>query len=64
MLVLLMRYYLYFIDNNHDLDVDLIFFNVVQFDCAHFNNILKVKINGKGQGQCVLSARARKSNYA
>ena len=33
-----MRYHLYFIDN-HDLGVDLIFFNIVQFNCAHFNYI-------------------------
>ena len=37
MLCLLMRYYLYCTDNNHDLDV--IFLNVVQFDCAHLNFI-------------------------
>ena len=34
---LLMRYYLYCTDNNHDLDVGLMYFNVVQFDCAHLN---------------------------
>ena len=27
-------------------------FNVVQFDCAHFE--LKVKVHDKSQGQCVL----------
>ena len=32
---LLMRYSLHCTDNNHDLDVDLMFLNVVQFDCAH-----------------------------
>ena len=54
MLGLPMRYYLYCTDNNHDLDVDLMFLNVVQFDCA--------------QSQCMLSraltARAEKSNTA
>jgi len=39
-----MRYYLYFIDTNHDLDVDLMCLNVVQFECAHLNY-------SKGQGQ-------------
>ena len=39
MLGLLMCYYLYFIDNNHDLDVDLMYLNFVQFDCAHLNYI-------------------------
>ena len=39
-----MRYYLYCTDNNHDLHVDLMFLNVVQFDCAHFNYT-------EGQGQ-------------
>ena len=29
-----MRYYLYCLDNNHDLDVDLMFLTVVQFECA------------------------------
>ena len=37
MLGLLMRYYLYCTDNNHDLDFDLMFLNVVKFDCAHLN---------------------------
>ena len=32
-----MRYYVYCTDNNHDLDVDLMFLNVFQFDCAHLN---------------------------
>ena len=44
MLGLLMRYYLYCTDNNHDLDFDLMFLNVVQFDCAHLNYT-------EGQGQ-------------
>ena len=44
MLGLLMRYCLYCTDNNHDLDVDLMFLNVIQFDCAHLNYM-------KGQGQ-------------
>ena len=44
MLGLLMRYYLYCTDNNHDLDVDLMFLNVFLFDCAHLNYI-------DGQGQ-------------
>ena len=35
MLCLLMRYYRYFIDNNHNLIVDLMFVNVVQFECMH-----------------------------
>ena len=34
-----MRYYLYCTDNNHDLDVGLMYLNVVQFDCAHLNYI-------------------------
>ena len=34
-----MRYHLYFIDNSHNLGVDLIFFSIIQFDCAHFNYI-------------------------
>jgi len=54
MLDLLIRYYLYFINNNHDLDVDLVFTNVVRFDC-HIWNIFKV--NNKSQGQCVLHPR-------
>ena len=37
MLGLLMRYYLYCTDNNHDIDVDLMFLNVFRFDCAHLN---------------------------
>ena len=32
-----MRYYLYCTDNKHDLDVGLMYLNVVQFDCAHLN---------------------------
>ena len=37
MLGLLMRYCLYCVDNNHDLDLGLMFPNVVQFDCVHLN---------------------------
>ena len=43
MLGLLMRYYLCCTDNSHDLDVDLMFLNVIKFDCVHLNYI-------KGQG--------------
>ena len=32
---LLMRYYRYCADDTLDLDVDLMFLNVIQFDCAH-----------------------------
>ena len=39
MVCLLMRYYLYVIANNYDLDVDLMCFIVVQFECAHLNII-------------------------
>ena len=50
MLGLLMRYYLYFIDHNLDLDVDLRFYNFAQFDCAHLNYVqsmstIKLKVN-------------------
>ena len=34
MLDVLMHNCLYFIDSNHDLDDDLMFFNVAQFDCV------------------------------
>jgi len=44
MLGLQMRYCLYVLDNIHDLDVDSMFFNAVQFDCAHLNYT-------EGQGQ-------------
>ena len=37
MLGLLMRYYLYCTDTNHDLDVGLMYLKFVQFDCAHLN---------------------------
>ena len=63
MLGLLMRYYLYCTDNNHDLDVGLLCLNV-QFDCVHLN--YTEGIYDKSQGQCVfsraLTARAGKSN--
>ena len=39
-----MHYCLYSTDTNHDIDVDLMFRNVVQFDCAHLNY-------PEGQGQ-------------
>ena len=52
MLGLLIRYYLYFIDNNHDLDVDLMFFNVA----------IKVKVNAFYPR--ALTAQAQKKNYA
>ena len=42
MLGLLMRYYRYCTKNNHDLDVDLMFLNVFQFD-VRILNILQVK---------------------
>jgi len=32
-----MRYYLYCTDNNRDLDVGLMYLNIVQFDCVHLN---------------------------
>ena len=32
-----MHYYLYSTDNNHDLDVALMYVNVVQFDFGHLN---------------------------
>ena len=41
---ILMRYYLYCTDNNHDLDVGLMFLNIVQFDSAHLSYT-------EGQGQ-------------
>ena len=34
-----MSYYLYVIDINHDLHVYLMFYIVVQFECAHLNYI-------------------------
>ena len=44
MLGLLMRYYLYCTDTNHDQDVGLMYHIFVQFDCAHLNYTV-------GQGQ-------------
>ena len=38
MLGLLMRYCLYFTDNSQDLNVDLMFRNCFQYDCAHLND--------------------------
>jgi len=34
-----MRYYLYCTDNNHDLNVDLMFLDDFQFDFAHLFDI-------------------------
>ena len=33
-----LRIYLYFIDNNHVQNVDLMFFSVIQFDCAYMTH--------------------------
>ena len=41
MLGFLMRYCLHYIYDNHDLTIELIFFNVIQFECAHLNYILR-----------------------
>ena len=44
MLGLIMGYYLYCTDTNHDLNVGLMYLKFVQFDCAHLNYTV-------GQGQ-------------
>ena len=63
-----MRFYLYFMDNNHDLDVELMFLRDTQFDCVHLNFI-----GGHGQRRssmsirfypCAWAARALKPNYS
>ena len=65
MLGLLMRYYLYCTDTNHDLDVGLMYHIFVQCDCAHLNYTVG-QGQYKRQGQYVLSraltARAGISN--
>ena len=38
-----MRYNLYCTDNDHDLNVDLMFLNFVQFDCAHLRSRSMIK---------------------
>ena len=60
MLGLLMRYYLYLVDNSHDLDADLMFLNVVPFECAHMTYIDRQGHHYYIQGQHVFTSLMRK----
>ena len=59
-----MRYYFYCTDNNHDLNVALVFKFVFSL-IVRILIILKVKVNDNDQGLSrALTARAGKSNLA